>query len=611
MRKHIGHLIRNFGFLFSLFIIRILPLRLLMPLGRWIGESYFWIARRYRLVGEKAIQWCLGVNAGEAQSILRKSFRLFGEGTILSGRTPVIRTTQIEKLITLTGEEHLRPLQESGRGAFILTGHFGPFTLIGSRLSHAGFPSGYIIRLSREHRIRNSFIRKGLQGKFHLIPSRPYLPCMREVTQAIRNGEFIVVPIDHPVHSRGVPAPVLGQQLKFETGAIALALKYDIPLIPARIMRKEHGYRLTISPPIPVSPGDSKEEVVRRIADFLSQNIQEHPEHWLWSPDRWQKLLPPEELPFPIVRGFPKRAGHYLGWRAVQGAVRFAQVIPLRLIIPLGRLIGKLAFHLAGKRRTIAAANLNLAFGKEKSEEEIRNFTREFFAQVGQGALSLFAYPRLFERIRITGEEHLQSALARKRGSILISGHVSVFPLIIYALGKRDYPINTFLRFPRDPRLGRYVIGHIENMGGHYLPVSPPRRSLRLVHDCLSRNELIIMYIDQNVHKGGEFIPFFGHPAATSTLPASLALRNGVPILPAFIRPDGDAGHKPDFSVTIGSPLDITPSGDPKQDRIRILTHLNHLVEEEIRKAPPIWFWFHRRWKRAHQAGSGGVVFRF
>jgi len=425
---------------------------------------------------------------------------------------------------------------------------------------------------------------------------------MREVTGAIQNGEFIVVPIDHPVHSRGIPAPVLGQQLKFETGAISLARKHDIPLIPAKIEREDHGYRLTLSPRIPVSPGDSKEIIIRKIADILSRNIQEHPEHWLWSPDRWQRLLPPEELPFPIVRGFSKRTGHYLGWRAVQGAVRFAQFIPLRLIVPFGRSIGKCAYFLAGKRRAIAAANLNLAFGKENSDREIKDFTREFFAQVGQGTLSLFAYPRLFKRIRVIGEDYVQSALTQKHGALLISGHVSVFPLIIYALGKRGYPINTFFRFPRDPRLGRYVIGHIQNMGGRYIPVSPARLSLHIVQERLARNELIIMYIDQNIHKGGEFIPFFGHPAATTTLPASLALRKQVPILPAFIRPDGTGKNIPSFTIKFGAPIPIESSGDHNRDRIGILKHLNHIIEEEIRMNPPLWFWFHRRWKRSAQA---------
>lgn len=563
---------------------------------------FFRFARRYRLVGTKAIELCLRVPPEKARLILRSSTHLFGESILLSGRTPVIKTRQIEDLISLQGDEHLRHLQESGKGAFLISGHFGPFTLIGSRLSHAGFASGYIIRLSRDPGIRDSFIRKGQSGKFHLIPSRPYLQCIREVGEALDRGEFIIVPIDHPVHSRGISATVLGQRLKFETGAISLALKKKIPLIPVRIVKEQGRYRLTISSPIPVSPKDTRQTVIQKIADILSGEIQKRPDHWLWNPSRWQRVLPSEDLPFPVVRGLSKKIGHYLGWRSVQAAVRFAQIIPLRLIIPLGRSIGNFSYFLAGKRRAIAVANLNLVFGKENSDREIRDFSREFFAQVGQGALALFAYPRLFEHIRVIGEEHVQSALTQKRGALLISGHISAFPLIIFALGKRGYSINTFFRFPRDPRLGRYVIGHIQNMGGRYIPVSPARLSLHIVQERLARNELIIMYIDQNVHKGGEFIPFFGHPAATTTLPASLALRKQVPILPAFIRPDVTGKNIPSFTIKFGVPIQIESSGDHTRDRIDILRHLNHIIEEEIRMNPPLWFWFHRRWKRSAQA---------
>jgi KDO2-lipid IV(A) lauroyltransferase len=325
--------------------------------------------------------------------------------------------------------------------------------------------------------------------------------------------------------------------------------------------------------------------------------IQARPDHWLWDKNRWQRILPDEDLPYPVVRGWKKRLGHYLGYRGTQLIYSLAQIIPLALLNPLGKILGKMAGGLAPSRRKIAEENLRIAFGKEKNESEIRSLSREFYRQAGQGAFRLLAYPRIQKQIEVEGEPHLREALKSGKGVILASGHVSVFPLILCALGKRNYPVHTFFRFPRDPRLGRYVLGHIKRMGGSYLRTHPPRLALERALECLAQNESILIFIDQNVHEGGEFIEFFGRPAATTTLPASLALRTQAPILPVFIK-SNDLNNSSGFTVTIYPPLKTEPTGERKADRIRISRDLNQILEARIRENPAQWFWFHRRWKR-------------
>ncbi len=347
-------------------------------------------------------------------------------------------------------------------------------------------------------------------------------------------------------------------------------------------------------------PAEEKsiEPVVRKVVTLLGEMIQARPDHWLWDENRWQRVLPDEDLPFPVVRGWKKHLGHYLGYRGTQLIYSLVQIIPLTLLNPLGKLLGKLVRGLAPSRRKIAVENLRIAFGKEKSENEIQVLSREFYRQAGQGAFRLLAYPRISPQIEVAGEHHLRAALKLGRGVILASGHVSVFPLIIPALGKRNYPVYTFFRFPRDPRLGRYVLGHIKNMGGGYIPNRPPRLALERALACLVKNEIIIIFIDQNVHEGGEFIEFFGRPAATTTLPASLALRTQAPILPVFIK-SKDSNNSSGFTVTIYPPLNPESSGERKADRIRISRDLNQILEARIRENPEQWFWFHRRWKRS------------
>ncbi|MDD5224550.1 MAG: hypothetical protein PHE84_11205 [bacterium] len=591
-------LLKLFVFHSVMLFIRVLPFPALLPLGTLAGELYARLARGPRLIGAKAIERCLSLPSNAAREIYRRSCRTFGRAALLAGRLPAFAPGRMEKLIRIEGEEELRRIRQSGSGAVIVTGHFGPFTLIGSRLSLAGYPSGYIMRLSRNLPVRNAFIKKGREGRIELIPSRPAVGCIHASTEHLKKGNFLVVTIDHAVHYRGQSVRIFNQDLRFETGAVSLARKLGIPVVPAFMVPEGRGYCLKIFPAIDPGLQKSSEYVVSKAVSLLEKMVRDFPDQWLWDKNRWQRILPDEDLPFPMVRGWKKHLGHYLGYRGTQLIYSLAQIIPLPLLNPLGKLLGKMAGSLAPSRRKIAEDNLRIAFGKEKSEKEILNLGRDFYAQAGQGAFRLLAYNRISRQIEVAGEQHLREAQKLGRGVILAGGHVSVFPLIIPALGKRNYPINTFFRFPRDPRLGRYVLGHIKNMGGAYLPNRPPRLALERALECLAKNEIIIIFFDQNVHEGGEFIEFFGRPAATTTLPASLALRTQAPILPVFIK-SKDSNNSSGFTVTIYPPLNLEPSGDRKADRIRISRDLNQILEARIRENPAQWFWFHRRWKRS------------
>ncbi|HEV7868821.1 MAG TPA: hypothetical protein VGO90_14130, partial [Chthoniobacteraceae bacterium] len=66
----------------------------------------------------------------------------------------------------------------------------------------------------------------------------------------------------------------------------------------------------------------------------------------------------------------------YLCFRAAEAAMR---LVPLTWVFIIGRCAGAVAFALLGNRRRIARLNLALAFGKAKTDGEIRALVREHF----------------------------------------------------------------------------------------------------------------------------------------------------------------------------------------------------------------------------------------
>ena len=94
--------------------------------------------------------------------------------------------------------------------------------------------------------------------------------------------------------------------------------------------------------------------------------------------------------------------------------------------------------------------------------------------------------------------------------------------------------------------------------------------------------------IDQRVSEG-ERIDFFNHKALTTTLPAQLALKYNMEIIPILIKRD-DALN---FKMKIYDPVNLSNA----KDKLEITKKLNQVLEKLINENPNQWIWTHNRWK--------------
>ena len=103
------------------------------------------------------------------------------------------------------------------------------------------------------------------------------------------------------------------------------------------------------------------------------------------------------------------------------------------------------------------------------------------------------------------------------------------------------------------------------------------------------------MVMDQRVRpeQGGIRVPFFGVEALTTPIPASLALRTGVPTVPIFAYPKPEGGWRIEIEEA------IPPTGDPRDDEAVAAQTRRYLavMEKAIRNRPEQWLWMHRRWR--------------
>ena len=283
------------------------------------------------------------------------------------------------------------------------------------------------------------------------------------------------------------------------------------------------------------------------------------------------------------------KPGYWPTWIAL-GTLRLFEPLPYAVLIVLGRMIGRLLAILPLSFVRIARRNLELCF-PERSVAEREKILREHFKSVGIGLFeTAMSWWSSDERIRklgtFEGQEHLDAALARGRGVILLSAHFTTLEIGARSLTAHG-PTNVMYR----PTSNLVLESFLARNRSKHAKRAIPRDDVRTLITALKNNEAVWYAPDQAYRKkGAEMVPFFGIPAASNTATSRLARMTNASVLPYFVERLPDAKG---YRLTILPALDNFPSDSPANDAQRF----NELIEAHARKVPAQYLWIHRRFK--------------
>ena len=116
----------------------------------------------------------------------------------------------------------------------------------------------------------------------------------KKIIEEIKKGNYVAILADQRV-SDGILVPFFNRPA-LTTAAIArLALKYDVPLIPARSIRigREFKFLVQIEKPIEFQKtaniNDSILNLTTKVNQKLEEWIKEYPSQWFWVHNRWKQ----------------------------------------------------------------------------------------------------------------------------------------------------------------------------------------------------------------------------------------------------------------------------------------------------------------------------------
>jgi KDO2-lipid IV(A) lauroyltransferase len=261
----------------------------------------------------------------------------------------------------------------------------------------------------------------------------------------------------------------------------------------------------------------------------------------------------------------------------------------------LAEALGPLLFRLDAKHRRIAVANLERAFGSEKTPAEIVAIARGVFVNLVRIVLEIGWSLSLRRRdipryVRVSGLGHLQSAHSRGKGVLFLTAHIGNWELLPLFGGIRPVVVNVLYR-PLDFRpLDRYFKRLRGRFGARLIPTA---HAARRILGALGRGEAVAVLMDQNVDwYEGVFVNFFGHRACTNKGLALIALKTGAPVVPVFLVRESRG-----FRVMFEPALRLIRTGDKRKDIEANTEQYNGMIEAFCRRFPDQWFWVHQRWK--------------
>jgi KDO2-lipid IV(A) lauroyltransferase len=198
-----------------------------------------------------------------------------------------------------------------------------------------------------------------------------------------------------------------------------------------------------------------------------------------------------------------------------------------------------------------------------------------------------FRYGKLASEVQIEGQEILNDIKENNKQVIFISGHLSNFELMAMFIEKSGINLSAIYR----PLNNIFLNGIMENIRKKYICKNQIQKGLVGLKKLLKfkkKNYSTALMIDQRVSEG-ILSPLFNEKALTTTIPAQLAKKFNIPIVPVYIERIGDLK----FKITINQPLSFSKNTSHQE----ITDNLNQILEKFILNKPENWIWSHNRWK--------------
>jgi phosphatidylinositol dimannoside acyltransferase len=281
---------------------------------------------------------------------------------------------------------------------------------------------------------------------------------------------------------------------------------------------------------------------------------------------------------------------------------RLARLAPDAVGAGAARLIGAGVGPVSGDKGKIVARNIERALGRPLSAAERRrkvNQTFEWYARYYVESFKLPSIPveQLDHEFSYEGVDTIHAHCGEgKDGAILALPHLGTWEWAAFWLARvADVKVTAIVEPLDPPELFDWFVGLRESLGMEIYPLGPDAG--RQIISALKRGHLVCLLCDRDLQGTGVPVDFFGERTTLPGGPATIALRTGVPLIPAAVFWREHARHG-----LARPPLVVEREGRLRDDVQRVTQMIANEFEQLIRMAPEQWHLLSPNWPSDYEA---------
>jgi len=205
----------------------------------------------------------------------------------------VERPDELEKVVSIEGEEHLKEALKGGKGIIAISAHLNNFPLLFVFLVHQGYDINVIIRPMRNKKFSQFMHELCALWRIHMIQTVPRKRFIKETFGALKRNELLFILFDEIPPEEGIEVDFFDRKVSRAVGPMLFHERIGSPILPIFIVQDEkRHFKIMINRPLEIEEKYSEEKNtimnISTLTAIIEGNVRKYPLQWGgWLNKRW------------------------------------------------------------------------------------------------------------------------------------------------------------------------------------------------------------------------------------------------------------------------------------------------------------------------------------
>jgi len=278
-----------------LHLLSLAPDFVLYPLGVAGGWLGYLLDRRHVRIGLRNLAFAFpDKTEHQRRRILRASYENLGRSAAEYVRLGGFFYRRLKRRVSYNRFAYWDEMKRRypGKGAVILTAHFGNFELLPAAHALHGYPISLVHHTQRF--LAGDATMTYVRERAGITVIRKHAAA-RAVLKSLSQGALVGIPFDQNAkRSEAIFVPFFGEPAATSSGLARLVAMVEVPVVPVFLVREPGGrfHRIEIRDEIPLQRSGNRkadiEENTERFTRVIEDMARRYPEQFLWTHRRYR-----------------------------------------------------------------------------------------------------------------------------------------------------------------------------------------------------------------------------------------------------------------------------------------------------------------------------------